>query len=326
MRQQPNAQVSFFPMPQPDELLDSVVYRYHQLAGNAKPRQTLNELFGRPSKIVPRLLSNHVDHLQARVPPHLFKDSREIMAKHLLLPAMGRIFDEWHIKQAVSNTANGFVFGCDRIYYSCHTLVLQDSFQCCPICIQEEQDNLCFAYWHRSHQLHGVTTCHKHGCDLIQHCPYCGRDAHQSRSLDLPDNHCPSCGKRWLPSYSFPESVNRLANLAYEACNSEKFKGTDLILFANVVWDITDENTEAACAQMDSNYGPAYLRKIGPLGEKNRGDWLGRSFQLEMPDRIYEPWILKLRRYADLLMTVDTLFGSWADFDRHVDKYRKLAA
>lgn len=326
MRQQSKSQVSFFPMPQPDELLDSVVYRYHKLAGNAHPSQTLAELFNVTSRGVPRLLSNNSALLQDKVSPALFKDRKDLLARHSLLSAMGRIFDEWHIKQAVSDAENGLDFGTSRIYFSCHTLVLQDSFHCCPICIQEEQASLGFAYWHRSHQLQGVTTCHKHNCDLIQRCPHCGRDAHQSRSMDLPDSHCPSCGKRWLPSYSFPESVNRLANLAYDACNSGKFKGTDLILFANVVWATTNENTEAACAQMDSNYGPAYLRKVGPRKEKIRDDWLGRSFQLEMQNRIYGPWMLKFRRYADLLMTIDTFFGSWADFDRHVAKYRKLAA
>ncbi|TCV81068.1 TniQ family protein [Sulfurirhabdus autotrophica] len=327
MMQQHKAHVSFFPMPQSDELLDSVVYRYHQLAGHASPRQTFNELFGKFCQVVPKLMTNHTSHLLAKVPPHLFKERQDILAKHLLLPALHRIFGENHIKQAILNTESGARFGTDRIYYCCHTLLLQHSLQCCPLCIQEEQNEMGFAYWHRSHQLHGVATCHKHGCDLIQNCPYCGRQARHPRSMELPESHCLGCGKRWLPTYSFSESVNRLANLAYVTCNSGKMEGTDLVLFAKVVSAITGGNTAAACNDMEASYGSAYFKSIYQKEKDVRGDWLKDAFHREKFNRgEFGPWTLRFRRYSDLLMAVDNLFGSWADFDRYAVNYRKTAA
>lgn len=319
MRQQSKTQVSFFPMPQPDELLDSVVYRYHHLAGHTHPSYTLKVLFGRSPPVVPKLLSNNIDHLLTKIPLHLFKDRQDILIRHSLLPALNMMFDESLITKAVSNTAGGLIFGTDKIYFSCGALVLQDSLQCCPICIHEEQNSLGFAYWHRSHQMDGVVTCHKHGCDLIRHCPYCGCQVRHPQRMDLPDSHCLGCGKSWLPSYSFPEPVNRLSNLAYDACNSEKLTGTDRVMFSQAAWEISGDNTTAVSEQMLASYGPMYFQVIRKHKEDTRGGWFNDAFASSMGHNIR-------RRYANLLMTIDTLFGSWADFDRHVAKYRKLAA
>ena len=37
----------------------------------------------------------------------------------------------------------------------------------CPVCVSEDRCQYGEAYWHRSHQLYGISVCHKHGCRLL---------------------------------------------------------------------------------------------------------------------------------------------------------------
>lgn len=60
-------------------------------------------------------------------------------------------------------------FGADHDFFD-SIKVLIKTFKVCPECLAEEKSNSIFEtrYLHRSHQVYGVTVCHKHGCPLLE--------------------------------------------------------------------------------------------------------------------------------------------------------------
>ncbi len=55
--------VRWFPDPYPDELLYSVLARFHQWSGNEAPKRTMEQLFGKPTVIAVADLPSHLTHL-----------------------------------------------------------------------------------------------------------------------------------------------------------------------------------------------------------------------------------------------------------------------
>ena len=78
--------LGFFPTPYPDELLYSLIARYHLRSGSISPKITLSELFGSTSTIatidLPANLNNLTKRLQHLTPNH----ARDLIAKHTLYP------------------------------------------------------------------------------------------------------------------------------------------------------------------------------------------------------------------------------------------------
>ena len=66
--------LGFFPTPYPDELLYSLIARYHLRSGSISPKITLSELFGSTSTIatidLPANLNNLTKRLQHLTPNH----------------------------------------------------------------------------------------------------------------------------------------------------------------------------------------------------------------------------------------------------------------
>ncbi len=164
--------VSFFPVPLPDELLDSVVYRYHHLSGASNPAVTVETLFGKGVKFVPKLITNHAEVLWERAAKKLFANADDLINGLTLLPAFGVVLDRRQMETARQDSYDDCNFGVGTMYRT-QIHVVQPEMQSCPMCVAEEHDHLGIAYWHRSHQLDGVAVCHRHSCDLQSACRHC---------------------------------------------------------------------------------------------------------------------------------------------------------
>ena len=177
--------VSFFPVPLPDELLDSLVYRYHHLSGAPNAKVTLEMLFGKAATVVPKLLANRLDIFWERAARNQFQNADELINRLTLLPAFGAILDRNQMWAARFASHGGFNLGTATLYRS-PIHVAEPELQSCPMCVNEEYERLGVAYWHRSHQLDGVKVCHCHGCDLHSVCHHCHHPIRRPRSMDLP--------------------------------------------------------------------------------------------------------------------------------------------
>lgn len=324
MRQETlQSETSFFPTPLQDELLDSFVYRYHHLSGNSTPGVTLKQLFGSFSGWSPRMLVSRVDYLYGQLPSNLFVDVDDLLNKHCLLPAFNRIYDGAMMSR-LRLASYGGGMGMGIAYRYCrHPRLINESLQCCPVCVQSDIEDLGITYWRRSHQLNGATVCFAHGCDLMEACPYCRQKLCKPANMDLPTSFCSSCGKKFVPIYSYARPVQKLAWLAHDALASTAV-ATDLLQLAKVVLVAADHNTYAVCQAAERFYGKNYLFTVQTKHFANDPDWLQDSFAARSKIEESGPQLLNFRTFAELLMTVDILFGSWKNLDRAMGLYVKV--
>lgn len=313
--------LSFFPVPQADELLDSIVYRFHRLSGRRKVAETLSALFGVNQRTPPRLMCTRLSHMAALLPMSVCPDAEELVRRHTLLPALGRHFNGEQFRSAITGCLSSVSVGTPKICAG-HQTVFHSNFACCPMCVAEEQEQLGFAYWHRSHQLDGVATCHRHGCDLISRCQYCRRAIHAAGSDELPQRQCRACGRNTLPVHGHDTSVGRLARLAHEALHGP-LRGTDQVGLLQAVLEVTGDNTEEVCREMADIYGAGFLPNVVRAGSE---DWLRSGIRSVRKNRRYGPRQLRFWRYAHTLAIADFIFGSWEYLDREIQRVADVSA
>lgn len=162
-------------MPQllPDELLYSFVGRLAAENSLGSPKRQVQALFGNKN-IIPSIdLPSALTSLQKRLgtnspwrsvldminiatlyPYHrpFLTPSRDKLVESILFDGGGKA-----LKVLMGRVANGFG-AADFLRY-------------CTVCTGSDINTYGTPYWHRSHQLPGVTTCYLHGCELLVHNP-----------------------------------------------------------------------------------------------------------------------------------------------------------
>lgn len=160
--------LGFFPAPYPDELLYSIVARYHIRSGNKSFRQTHEELFEttdlQPDKII---LPNNLNFLVKQLPQGS-KLTVESLIKRNTLYTFFRTFltpvEIYSFKNllreksstSISQSAKISTQECNRV------------LNLCPQCHLEDHQKYGEAYWHRQHQIPGMMVCLKHKIPLTQ--------------------------------------------------------------------------------------------------------------------------------------------------------------
>ncbi len=181
---------SFFPTAYPDELLYSVLARYHVRSGNVSPKATLRELFGSTTVTATVDLPSHLNVLVQNLPPlskhtvedliqkytlypfyapFLFPDKAELVHSSMLEHSWGDIHTRAGIMASSVRTPNRLRF--------------------CPACFREEQEKYGEAYWHRLHQLRGVVVCPAH-LTLLQDSSVAVRAANKHEFIAASEDCC----------------------------------------------------------------------------------------------------------------------------------------
>ena len=161
--------VSFFPTPYPDELLYSVIARYHIRSGNKSFRQTDIDLFNYPSQQAAKvILSNNLDYLVNNFPVGS-KQTKENLIQNYTLYHFYVTFltapEAWIVKNLMLKKVNGSLFQAAKIAHT-HTEDSRKFFRFCPLCLEEDTQKYGEAYWHRIHQTPGVLVCPIHATAL----------------------------------------------------------------------------------------------------------------------------------------------------------------
>ena len=310
--------LSQFPAPMLDEMLDSIVSRYHRLSGNPTIRETMRELFGSQSAVAPNLILGSLDNFCASTAGWSIGNANELIQKWTLLPAYRFLLQPFQTRRltTIARSPQG-IKGLAPILFSGRK-VMARQFRLCPCCTEFEEDTLGFGYWHRSHQLYGVNVCHIHGCDLIGACRSCGALLKNPRHFDLPARKCASCAKRHLASYSYPTGVRRLAVLAHEALG-ELLSPQNPLFVAAALQHRMDELVAVGWDDRSTleEYSGAYVRvECSRRIRAGSPDFLKHIPWDEDPLYIYE--VGSFARFADLLVSVDMLFGSWHAFEQTI--------
>src|SRR4028118_898582 len=161
--------LSFFPTPCPDELLYSVIARYHIRSGNRSFRQTDIDLFNCHSQQAAKvILSNNLDYLVNNFPVCSKQTRENLIQNHTLYPFYVTFLtapEAWIVKDLMIKKLNDSLFQAAKIPRT-DTEDSRKFFRFCPLCLEEDVQTYGEAYCHRIHQTPGVLVCPIHGTAL----------------------------------------------------------------------------------------------------------------------------------------------------------------
>lgn len=158
----------FFPTPYPDELLYSLICRYHLRSGNRSFRQTQLDLFETAGVKKYYLgLPNNLATLVHKLPFGSSLTINQLLQKHTLFTYYRTFLTPREVKrlqelmegkesQSIAQVAR---IPKLRLYYP-------EYLQFCPQCLIEDLRQYGETYWHRLHQVAGIRVCLTHGVGL----------------------------------------------------------------------------------------------------------------------------------------------------------------
>lgn len=157
--------LSYFPTPYPDELLYSIITRYHIRSGNLNFNQTLLELLGySPQQLFNVDLPNNLEYLVKRLPTALTHHLETFIQDHTLYPFYRSFLkapEAWMLKKRMQKKLGSSISAIAKIH-----LPVQDGsrgfLRYCPVCLKQNIEQYGEAYWHRMHQVPGVLICTTH--------------------------------------------------------------------------------------------------------------------------------------------------------------------
>lgn len=150
-----------------DELIYSVIARYHRYSGNTNLRDTLLDFFN-TINIMPTLeFQSHLNNFVENIRDTIDIDVDEVIDNNTLIPLYSCFTRKDKIDKIKRLMAD---YDGKSIKYRIGMLsggiCKKDYINYCPICSREEFDKYGEAYIHRTHQVQGVLVCEKHGCLL----------------------------------------------------------------------------------------------------------------------------------------------------------------
>ncbi|MBY0025613.1 TnsD family transposase [Priestia aryabhattai] len=155
-----------FPKPYPDELLYSILSRYHYRVGNISPKHTTEEIYGKRTVRSVCDLPSHLQILEDRINnPYLKSDY--FIDFHTLFPYYGAFLlpeQRQLTRELLKGTYGSRIHTTSGI--SASNIKVKGFFMHCEMCCEEDMNRFGEMYWHRTHQLPGVYICHKHNVVL----------------------------------------------------------------------------------------------------------------------------------------------------------------
>lgn len=162
----------FIPKIYDDEILYSVISRYHFLSGNRNLKATIREFFDYDS-VVPTIgFPSLLENLATKIPKDLYYDSNFFIDQCTLFPIYIPFLPEDRKAKIITEMKNNKgtrLFNLLGIQAG-HILEI-NKLKYCPLCAIEDYKKYDEIYYHRIHQVEGVFVCNKHGCLLKEYVP-----------------------------------------------------------------------------------------------------------------------------------------------------------
>lgn len=158
--------ITFFTDPYDDELLYSMMSRYHYYCGNLNYKDTLMELLGSRSAIPTFEFPRRLDYFSKQFTNGKYT-SDYFIQKHSLLP----LYKPFIPDIAYREIEREMKFGDGkriyaRIGYSAGSICFKKGLYYCPLCVLNDMEYYGESYFRRLHQTQGVICCLKHECLL----------------------------------------------------------------------------------------------------------------------------------------------------------------
>lgn len=155
--------MTFFPSPYQDEILYSVLARYHVRSGNTSIKATLEDLYSKTTATAVMDLPSHLNRLIENMPVGSRYTVNELIRYYTLFPFYAAFLPPEQaesIKKFMERDKGGGVY--NKIGLMASSVSLNQYFKFCPECIKEDAEEYGELYWHRVHQVSGIHICSKH--------------------------------------------------------------------------------------------------------------------------------------------------------------------
>ncbi|HML31958.1 TnsD family transposase [Sporomusa sphaeroides] len=155
--------LGFVPSPYPDEILYSVLARYHVWSMNAGYKHTLQQLFGTSSICTVIDFPSHLGRLGKLLPEGTTVTIELIIEKHTLLPLFRPFLPPGRVEKVAKYMMGDQGQGVSQLIGAMPSSIPTLKYlRYCPQCLKSDFEEYGEAYWHRTHQLQGVTVCPRH--------------------------------------------------------------------------------------------------------------------------------------------------------------------
>jgi len=135
--------VTFFPVPYKDELLYSVLARYHIRSGNVSIKATQKDIYGTDSVTAIMDLPSHIYRIMENLPVGHHYTSEYLITNHTLYPFYAAFLPSERaakIKESMIGDNGGSIY--NRIGQMASSVKFNQYFKFCPQCADEEMYNL----------------------------------------------------------------------------------------------------------------------------------------------------------------------------------------
>ncbi|EKN70401.1 TnsD family transposase [Schinkia azotoformans] len=159
----------FFPFVYEDELLYSILARYHNYSGNENYKTTMDELFGSNNVCATTLFPSRLNELCKRLPTSDGYSTDYLIGNHTLLPYYSPFIPKerfQELKNIITEDDGTALYM--KLGKAPSSIKSPDFLRYCPNCLEEDRSINGEVYWHRTHQIEGVKICPKHHVVLIE--------------------------------------------------------------------------------------------------------------------------------------------------------------
>ena len=155
--------ISYFPQIYEDELLYSVLARFHIHSGYLFFENTKDALFTN-KETTP--IIEFINMLKPDVVDALTKNMsmEDVILKHTMFPYYARFYSDEKKRNAINSLINME----SDIGKTVSKKYNKRYLRYCPLCAKEDRESKGEAIWYRKHQIVGVSVCPVHGCVLVE--------------------------------------------------------------------------------------------------------------------------------------------------------------
>lgn len=276
--------VSFFPTPYPDELLYSILARYHIRSTNISPKATLKELVNSTTMIATFDLPSHIESLISNLPVLSTHTAESLIKFYTLYPLYKPFLPIKRAKSVYNSMCKHFAGDIhSRIGIMASTVPLIKFFRFCPTCVRKDYKIVGEFYWHRLHQVSGVLVCPIHKvCLQNSFVKIKGNNRHEFIAAD--SDNCvfrPSVVNYTKTTLNklikLAEDINLLLNSSFSSKNGDWFRNQ----YQNLLIDKGLATASGRIHQKDlaqeflSFYGKEFLELVhSEIDIENESNWL----------------------------------------------------
>ncbi|KGK00164.1 TnsD family Tn7-like transposition protein [Thalassotalea sp. ND16A] len=271
--------IAYFPQPQKDELLTSLIARCIHQQGVQDDKVALDWIFGNRTIVPSPLLQGHIQQLLANV-GHIWPISaQQVVNNHTVLPLFESFIPSRRYKLLQQNLIQDSLNTSSlRTGINASVLKWPNTYKICPLCWREDKQTLGYNYWRRLFQCPGVECCWQHSCYLIDtDIPLSSVHRHQfvgAENIDIKVGYTETANQKKL---LLSKRVNRFLNGDIMILNWSNFYRY-IADYLNLKKGNRIDHQQVA-NKIKAYWGDEWLQRAGLNFKNSENNWLIAMFR-----------------------------------------------